>query len=283
MKSNLKRLTRVSCRKLKRQEECRVHGLAVVGACMITAMILAVSSKAVLPSDKNEVYAASEEMKMQSESKYTADVSFPTGIAGVIYGVRETEVPDQPIKRIGTSFENVMVGQRVQKVENTVSRIDASSSMANTLDEMEQQSIENAQTPLMMSDEDYGTLLAIVEAEAGGEDLKGKVLVANVIMNRVNSEQFPDTVTEVVWDTSGGAAQFSPTIDGRISTVEISEETEEAVRMAMEGVDYSDGALFFVAREQADQENVKWFDKDLHKLFRHGVHDFYTYPELADS
>ena len=59
-----------------------------------------------------------------------------------------------------------------------------------------------------MSDEDYDTLLRIVEAEAGSEDIKGRVLVANVIMNRVKSEDFPNTVTEVVWDNSDGVPQF---------------------------------------------------------------------------
>ena len=67
-----------------------------------------------------------------------------------------------------------------------------------------------AAAPKMMSDTDYDTLLHIVEAEAGGEDIKGRIMVANVIMNRVESPQFPDSVTEVVWDTEGGY-QFSPT------------------------------------------------------------------------
>ena len=42
-----------------------------------------------------------------------------------------------------------------------------------------------------MSDEDYKNLLKIVEAEAGGEDVKGKILVANVIFNRVKIRSFP--------------------------------------------------------------------------------------------
>lgn len=45
---------------------------------------------------------------------------------------------------------------------------------------------------------EYNVLLRIVEAEAGGEDITGKMLVANVIMNRVQNGRFPDTVTEVV-------------------------------------------------------------------------------------
>ena len=60
----------------------------------------------------------------------------------------------------------------------------------------------------MMSDEDYDTLLHIVEAEAGTEDVKGRILVANVIMNRIKNKEFPDTVTEVVWQNTNGVPQF---------------------------------------------------------------------------
>ena len=131
---------------------------------------------------------------------------------------------------------------------------------------------------LPMSDEDYNTLLKIVEAEAGGEDMKGKILVANVIFNRVKSPQFPSTVTDVVWENVAGSPQFSPTADGRIYTVTVSEETREAVNRAIDGEDYSQGALFFVEEAYADKGNVAWFKKDLKFLFIYGVHDFYTYP-----
>ena len=42
-------------------------------------------------------------------------------------------------------------------------------------------------------------LLRIVEAEAGICDYQGKLLVANVVINRVESGSFPNTVTEVVY------------------------------------------------------------------------------------
>lgn len=73
-------------------------------------------------------------------------------------------------------------------------------------------------------------------------------------------------------------AQFSPIADGRISEVVPSDETKEAVKQALEGVDYSDGALFFIQRSAAAKNNIQWFDKNLKKLFKHGVHEFYTLP-----
>ena len=61
-----------------------------------------------------------------------------------------------------------------------------------------------------LEEQEYQVLLKIVEAEAGGEDLTGRLLVANVVMNRVRSASFPNTISEVVYQRSDGTAQFSP-------------------------------------------------------------------------
>lgn len=126
-----------------------------------------------------------------------------------------------------------------------------------------------------LSDQDYNTLLRIVEAEAGGEDEDGKLLVANVVLNRVNSETFPDTVTAVVMQKEQGVAQFSPTVDGRFQNVRISEETYAAVERALYGEDISRGALYFCARQKADSEKMQWFDRKLTRLFSYGNHEFF--------
>lgn len=119
---------------------------------------------------------------------------------------------------------------------------------------------------------DYECLLKIVESEAGICDRKGKILVANVVLNRMNSSSFPDTVTEVVYQKN----QFSPVENGSINQVTVSDETREAVSMALSGTDYSQGALFFVARKLAKEENMEWFDSSLEYLFEHDGHEFFT-------
>ena len=126
-----------------------------------------------------------------------------------------------------------------------------------------------------ISQEDYDNLLRIVEAEAGGEDKKGKLLVANVILNRVADKQFPDTVTEVIFQQEDGVCQFSPIRNGRFYSVKISDETIEAVEAALYGEDYSNGALYFMARAYADKERAAWFDRNLTKLFAYGGHEFF--------
>lgn len=126
-----------------------------------------------------------------------------------------------------------------------------------------------------LTEEDYQILLRIVEAEAGGEDEKGKILVANVVLNRVKDEAFPDTVKDVVYQRSQGITQFSPVTNGSIKRVSISEETKTAVNKALLGEDCSDGAMYFAARSAADPEKMKWFDEHLTRLFAHGGHEFF--------
>lgn len=118
-------------------------------------------------------------------------------------------------------------------------------------------------------------LLRIVEAEATGEDIKGKMLVANVILNRVKSSQFPDTVKEVVFQKNGRTTQFSPIADGRYWSVSISKSTREAVDRVLNGEDESQGALYFSARSKAKKSNMNWFDNNLTWLFKYGGHEFY--------
>lgn len=119
---------------------------------------------------------------------------------------------------------------------------------------------------------EYDILLKIVEAEAGCEDLTGKMLVANVVMNRVNSDQFPDTVSEVVYQKYRGTAQFSPTVDGSIDRVTVSEETINAVEQVLQGEDQSMGALYF----RSVHCSGKWHDNHLTRIIEHGNHIFYT-------
>lgn len=122
--------------------------------------------------------------------------------------------------------------------------------------------------------QDYDILLRIVEAEAGICDYQGKVLVANVVINRVKSGGFPSTVTDVVYQKN----QFSPVRNGALYAVSVSPETQAAVNAALAGEDYSGGALFFAARARASTASMRWFDTRLRFLFEHGGHEFFALP-----
>lgn len=121
------------------------------------------------------------------------------------------------------------------------------------------------------SETDYQVLQRIVQAEAGICDDKGKILVANVIINRVKSGRFPNNITDVVYQRN----QFSPVLNGSINTCRVTNETIDCVNRALEGEDYSDGALFFMNRRASSSSNVRWFDRHLTFVTSHGGHEFF--------
>ena len=123
--------------------------------------------------------------------------------------------------------------------------------------------------------DDRQVLERIVEAEAGGEDIHGRLLVANVILNRVRHKEFPSTIKGVVFSHHGSRYQFSPVSDGRYYSVTVSEGTKKAVAMALHGKDSSEGALYFMERAYANRSSARWFDCSLKRLFRYGCHEFF--------
>ena len=101
------------------------------------------------------------------------------------------------------------------------------------------------------------------------------MLVANVVLNRVENEHFPNSINEVIFQADHGVTQFSPISDGRFYSVKISSETIEAVNQVLQGEDNSRGALYFAARKSANVEKMRWFDEELQWLFAYGGHEFF--------
>lgn len=115
--------------------------------------------------------------------------------------------------------------------------------------------------------EDAEMLLRIAMAEAEGEGTKGKALVMLVVLNRVWSDEFPDTVEEVIFQKN----QFSVTMPGgRYYTTEPDEECMEALHLVNTGWDESYGALYFESCE-----GDSWHSRNLEFLFQAGNHKFY--------
>ena len=131
-------------------------------------------------------------------------------------------------------------------------------------------------TEHVVTQRERSILERIVEAEATDKDEKSKILVANVILNRVRSKEFPNSIEAVVFQRVYGKVQFSPTADGRYESVHITKSTKRSVKKALEdGIDYSEGALYFVEKTMANPKNVSWFDEALTRLFTYQGHSFY--------
>lgn len=89
-------------------------------------------------------------------------------------------------------------------------------------------------------------LARLIEAEAEGEPYMGKVAVGAVVVNRVLSDKFPNTIKDVIYHIDEiGAYQFEPVLDGRLFSVTPSSDSYKAADEALGGLDPTGGALFF--------------------------------------
>ncbi len=115
--------------------------------------------------------------------------------------------------------------------------------------------------------EDTYLLEKIAMAEAEGEDTEGKALVMLLVLNRVCSDGFPDTVHDVIYEEG----QFTPVSNGRLDRVEPDKDCHAAIQLIMTGQwDESQGALYF----EGDGSGT-WHSRNLKFLFQHGGHYFY--------
>lgn len=86
-------------------------------------------------------------------------------------------------------------------------------------------------------------LAAIIQCEAEGEPYEGKIAVGNVVMNRVKSTHFPNTITGVIYQNK----QFSPVASGRLAyrlEAGVNDECIKAATEVLNGKHITD-ALFF--------------------------------------
>ena len=111
----------------------------------------------------------------------------------------------------------------------------------------------------------------IVEAESGDQTIKGRQMVANVILNRMKSEKFPNSGREIVF----AGRQFAPVSNGSYYRVKVSSQKKKAVEKALKEKDNTNGALYFMYRAGSDSSNVSWFDRELTKICEYGCHEFF--------
>ena len=113
-------------------------------------------------------------------------------------------------------------------------------------EETEADSSQAAAQEVSVSTSDLDLMAAIIECEAGGESYEGKVGVGAVIMNRIRSGEFPNTLSEVIYQSG----QFEPTWTGKLSSV-LSRGASEACYAAAQdvfaGANTIGGRLFFHA------------------------------------
>ena len=123
---------------------------------------------------------------------------------------------------------------------------------------------------------EFKEFVRVVEAEVTGsnpfgvgyeEAFRSKLRVAQVILNRVESDHFPDTVHDVIFQKNA----FTPLLDGRYYEVEISQVTIEACLAALLKTtpDLTKGCEFFSSgTKECLYGSYKFTDSVGHSFFK---------------
>ena len=121
------------------------------------------------------------------------------------------------------------------------------------------------------NEEDLYWLSRVISAEARGESLEGQIAVGNVVLNRVASSQFPNTVKGVVFDRKNGV-QFEPISNGTIYDEPV-DSAVVAAKLCLEGADVVGDCLYFYAPALS---KGTWIVNNRTYHTTIGCHRFYT-------
>lgn len=121
------------------------------------------------------------------------------------------------------------------EIYNNVFAATKDQSSTSTKKNTDQSSIDNSADMIDL-------LARLINGEARGEPYKGQVAVGAVVMNRVKSSEFPDTISGVIYQKG----QFSCVTDGQFNkAIDENSTVYKAAREAINGADPTNGCIFF--------------------------------------
>ena len=145
----------------------------------------------------------------------------------------------------------IYIGETLQIPDKTeASAVQASEPVKETPEK------EQEKPAVSLSNEETDLFARLVEAEAKGESYEGKVAVATVVLNRVDSSHFPDNVTDVINEVVGDAYAFSPVQNGEINKP-ASDESKKAVEEALTRKDRLNNAIYFYNPDIATDDWIR--------------------------
>lgn len=111
------------------------------------------------------------------------------------------------------------------------------------------------------TEEEVDMICAVVEREVGGLSAQSKQIVTSVIINRVKSSAFPNTVYDVLHQPN----QFNTIKNYYTNERPVQVSTRIAVTYALKsGIDCADGAMYFYAPAVIDSvDKTNWFESNL--------------------
>ncbi len=148
------------------------------------------------------------------------------------------------IKGAGVAVTLIVLSQLFlnsrEKTESREIEIDRDEQIDNYDFDIFENDIDKQDVFVDINDKELDMLTRIISGEARGEPLEGQIAVGAVVINRVLSDDFPDTIEKVIFQEG----QFIAIDDGYYDMTP-SEKSYKAALKALEGEDPSNGAFYF--------------------------------------
>lgn len=120
-------------------------------------------------------------------------------------------------------------------------------------EEARKKAMQDANQAVITDADDLRLLAALIYCEAGSESYQGQLAVGAVVMNRVRSGAYPNTISGVIY----ASGQFTPAMNGKVARIyntDIAPSCYTAAQEAMAGVSNVGGATHF--RRAGNHEGI---------------------------
>ncbi|MFV0342439.1 MAG: LysM peptidoglycan-binding domain-containing protein [Anaerocolumna sp.] len=133
----------------------------------------------------------------------------------------------------------IIPGVKPKKTTSSFSSSSSSSSSSST-----SSSSSSSSSKISYTQAELDLLARLITAEATGQPYKAMVSVGAVVVNRVQSKEWPNSISKVINHVSAGYYQFSPVKNGYIKKA-ASKTAIKAAKKALAGTDPTNGAIFY--------------------------------------
>ncbi|MFA6807592.1 MAG: spore cortex-lytic enzyme [Eubacteriales bacterium] len=219
-----------------------IFGVAILS--VMICLVFAVNGNAALGD--RQLAKGSKGPEVEELQKKLNQLGYNVGAVDGVFGKKTDEAVKQLQKDRGIEIDGVVGEVTVEQLKNLTGESKTASGKAV--------GFKNA---------DSNLLARCVSAEARGEPYMGQVAVAAVIMNRIKSSSFPNSIADIVYQPKA----FSSVEDGQINDPPLSDAVK-AAKEAMSGQDPTHGAIYFFNPDKTKNKFV-WSRPQIMKIGNH--------------
>ena len=167
--------------------------------------------KAQLETEKEELLAKQDQLEASKTQLLNSISQVASSINANQQALEENSSQAEELAARIAEAEEIEARLEAQKAAEAAAQL----AQAQAMEAEMAQSGGTSGTPVVAQTSEAELLAALIYCEAGGESYAGQVAVGSVVVNRVNSTYFPNSITDVIYQSG----QFTPAASGKLALV----------------------------------------------------------------